>query len=76
MMMMGYVITVREDDLSVRLFISHARCASNAYHWAKAQGHDVTMTKGKVAMLNRSELEASIAQEILSEWVDKGLLLG
>ena len=75
-MMMGYVITVHEDEFSVRLFISHARCASNAYHWAKAQGHDVIMTNDKVAMLNRSELEASLAQDILNDWVDHGLLLG
>jgi hypothetical protein len=75
-MMMGYVITVHEDEFSVRVCISHAGLAHKAYRWARARGHNVTMTESKVAIPDRTEEEASIAQDILNDWVDHGLLLG
>lgn len=75
-MMMGYVITVTEDDVVVRIAIAQARCASNVYHWARAQGHDVTINNAKALIPNRTELEVSLAQEILNEWVANGLTLG
>jgi hypothetical protein len=73
--MMGYVIEVTEPEYNVRICISHAQCAGNAYQWARANGYDVTISSYRGDMPIRSEAESSLAQNILSEWVDKGLMM-
>lgn len=71
---MGYVITFSDVEHTTRVCISHARCALKVYRFAKANGYNVTMTRTQPPpMPKRTKEEQSIAQDILSELIDKGL---